>query len=164
MLARAGVGQLTIIDRDFVEESNLQRQSLFSEADARQGLPKAVAAQRALRAVNSEVRVEGIIKDVTWENIDNLCRNTDLIVDGTDNFETRFLINDFAVKYGPAVGLWGLCRQLRRGIRFFDRPTRPASNVSSNSPPNRARLRLATPPASWRPSYMSSPPSRCRRP
>ena len=144
MLARAGVGQLTIIDRDFVEESNLQRQSLFSEADARQGLPKAVAAQRALRAVNSEVRVEGIIKDVTWENIDNLCRNTDLIVDGTDNFETRFLINDFAVKYdlpwvyGACVGSYGVAFAFRPPHTaclqcLFEQPPQPGTTETCDT-------------------------------
>ncbi len=98
MLTRAGIGKLTLIDRDFVEESNLQRQSLFTEQDAYRGLPKAAAAQRALRAINSDVEVKGVIEDVTWQNIDKLCQKCDLIVDGTDNFETRFLINDFAVK------------------------------------------------------------------
>ena len=92
------MGKLTLIDRDFVEESNLQRQSLFTEQDAQRGLPKAAAAQRALRAINSDVEVKGVIEDVTWQNIDKLCQGCDLIVDGTDNFETRFLINDFAVK------------------------------------------------------------------
>jgi adenylyltransferase/sulfurtransferase len=114
MLTRAGIGKLTLIDRDFVEESNLQRQSLFTEADAHQGLPKAAVAERELRAINSDVEVEGVIEDVTWQNIDRLCKGSDLIVDGTDNFETRFLINDFAVKeevpwiYGACVGSYGV--------------------------------------------------------
>ncbi len=114
MLTRAGIGKLTLIDRDFVEESNLQRQSLFTEKDAHQGLPKAAVAERELRAINSDVEVEGVIEDVTCQNIDRLCRDSDLIVDGTDNFETRFLINDFAVKeklpwiYGACVGSYGV--------------------------------------------------------
>ena len=114
MLTRAGIGKLTLIDRDFVEESNLQRQSLFTEKDAQQGLPKAAVAERELRAINSDVEVEGVIEDVTWQNIDRLCRDSDLIVDGTDNFETRFLMNDFAVKekvswiYGACVGSYGV--------------------------------------------------------
>ncbi|MFQ5929161.1 MAG: ThiF family adenylyltransferase [Acidobacteriota bacterium] len=114
MLGRAGVGQLKLIDRDFVEESNLQRQSLFSEEDAKKGLPKAVAAEKALRAINSDVELEGVIQDVTWENIERLCRDAHIIVDGTDNFETRFLINDFCVKqgmpwvYGACVGSYGV--------------------------------------------------------
>ncbi|MEE8460906.1 MAG: ThiF family adenylyltransferase, partial [Acidobacteriota bacterium] len=114
MLTRAGIGKLTLIDRDFVEKSNLQRQSLFTEKDAQQGLPKAAVAARELRAINSDVEIEGVIEDVTWQNIDRLCRDSDLIVDGTDNFETRFLINDFGVKenipwiYGACVGSYGV--------------------------------------------------------
>ncbi|MDA2928832.1 ThiF family adenylyltransferase [Acidobacteria bacterium AH-259-O06] len=114
ILGRAGVGQLKLIDRDFVEESNLQRQSLFSEEDAKKGLPKAVAAEKALRAINSDVELQGVIQDITWENIERLCRDGHIIVDGTDNFETRFLINDFCVKrgmpwiYGACVGSYGV--------------------------------------------------------
>lgn len=97
---RAGVGSLTIVDRDFVEDSNLQRQSLFTEADAKQALPKAVAAERALRAINSEVQVRGVVDDFTFRNAAKLARGAALILDATDNFETRFLINDFAVGTG----------------------------------------------------------------
>src|SRR5205814_1159858 len=113
-LARAGAGQLTIIDRDFVEASNLQRQWLFEEADAEAALPKAVAAQRALARVNSGVRVCGIVADLAPSNIDELLEPADLILDGTDNFETRYLINDYCVSrrrpwiYGAAVGSYGL--------------------------------------------------------
>ena len=99
-VARAGVGSLRIVDRDFVEESNLQRQMLFDEDDARQALPKAVAAERKLRCVNSDVRVEGVVADLTPENAEALLGDCDLILDGTDNFETRCLINDVAVKLG----------------------------------------------------------------
>lgn len=122
MLARAGVGSLTIIDRDFVEESNLQRQGLFAEQDARDGLPKAVAAERALKAINSEVLVRGLVEDVTHENIEALCRGADVIVDGTDNFETRYLINDFCVKhavpwiYGACLGSYGIAFAFRPGL------------------------------------------------
>jgi len=114
MLTRAGVGKLRLMDRDFVEESNLQRQSLFTEQHVTEGVPKAIAAERALRAINSEVAIEGVITDVSWENIEGLCQNHEIIVDGTDNFETRFLINDFAVKhripwvYGACVGSYGV--------------------------------------------------------
>lgn len=114
MLTRAGVGKLTLIDRDFVEESNLQRQSLFTEKDVSDGVPKAAAAEKALRAINSDVEIKGVIKDVTWENIEQLCQGHEVIVDGTDNFETRFLINDLAVKwkipwiYGACVGSYGI--------------------------------------------------------
>ncbi|MBI1748496.1 MAG: ThiF family adenylyltransferase [Acidobacteria bacterium] len=113
-LVRAGVGHVRIIDRDFVEESNLQRQTLFDEADARAGLPKAIAAERRLRQINSSVRVEGIIEDVNPTNILELIAGARIILDATDNFETRFLINDASVKttipwiYGACVGSYGL--------------------------------------------------------
>jgi molybdopterin/thiamine biosynthesis adenylyltransferase len=100
LLARAGVGHLVIIDLDYVESSNLQRQSLFDEADAAESLPKAVAAGRKIAAFNSEVQTTPMVADLTPENIELLLRDTDLILDGTDNFETRYLINDFAVKHG----------------------------------------------------------------
>jgi molybdopterin-synthase adenylyltransferase len=104
------VGRLRIIDRDYVEESNLQRQLLFDEADAAQNLPKAVAAECHLRRLNSDVEVEGVIADIDSLNVEGQARGFDLILDGTDNFETRFLINDAAVKlgipwiYGAVVG------------------------------------------------------------
>src|SRR5258708_27207734 len=99
LLARAGVGNLRIIDRDYVEPSNLQRQVLFDEADAAESLPKAIAATRKISAFNSEIKVEPQVADLTPENIDDLLGQTDLILDATDNFETRYLINDFAVKF-----------------------------------------------------------------
>jgi len=134
MLTRAGIGKLTLIDRDFVEESNLQRQSLFTEKDAHQGLPKAAVAEKKLRAINSDVEVEGVIEDVTCQNIDRLCRDSDLIVDGTDNFETRFLMNDFAVReklpwiYGACVGSYGVAFAFQANHSaclqcLFDQPT-----------------------------------------
>jgi adenylyltransferase/sulfurtransferase len=100
LLARAGVGHLKIIDRDYVEPSNLQRQTLFDEADAAESLPKAVAAARKIAAFNSEVEVKAEVADLTPENTDSLLNPADLILDATDNFETRYLINDFAVKNG----------------------------------------------------------------
>jgi adenylyltransferase/sulfurtransferase len=112
-LVRAGVGRLRIVDRDFVELTNLQRQSLFDEADAAAGTPKAVAAAQKLRAVNSTVSIEPIVADIGPENIGRLCGGVDVILDGTDNFETRFLINDLAVSrglpwvYGGCVGAEG---------------------------------------------------------
>lgn len=99
-LVRAGIGTVRIVDRDYVEESNLQRQVLFDEADARQSLPKAVAAERKLRLINSEVRVEGVIADVDNRNIEELIEGFGVILDACDNFETRFLVNDAAVKLG----------------------------------------------------------------
>jgi molybdopterin-synthase adenylyltransferase len=114
LLVRAGIGHLRILDRDFVESSNLQRQSLFNESDSREALPKAVAAERNLRAINSDVQLEGIVADLTPRNAAELLSGFPLILDGTDNFETRFLINDFAVKtgipwiYAAAVASYGL--------------------------------------------------------
>jgi molybdopterin/thiamine biosynthesis adenylyltransferase len=98
LLARAGVGTLRIIDRDYVEPSNLQRQSLFDEADAAESLPKAIAAARQIAAFNSQIVVEPKVADLTSGNIEGLLDDVQLILDGTDNFETRYLINDFAVK------------------------------------------------------------------
>jgi molybdopterin/thiamine biosynthesis adenylyltransferase len=114
LLVRAGIGRLRIIDRDFVETSNLQRQTLFDEADAREALPKAVAAEKKLRTINSGVQVEGIVGDINPRNISELLSGFPLILDGTDNFETRFLVNEFAVKtgtpwiYAAAVASYGL--------------------------------------------------------
>jgi molybdopterin/thiamine biosynthesis adenylyltransferase len=99
MLVRAGVGRVRIVDRDFVETSNLQRQMLFDEDDVARQLPKAVAAAEKLRRANSQVEVEAVVADVEPGNVEELCRGFDVIVDGTDNFETRFLINDVSVKH-----------------------------------------------------------------
>lgn len=113
LLARAGVGTIRIIDRDYVEPSNLQRQTLFDEADARESLPKAIAAARRIAAFNSQVVVEPKVADLTPENIESLLEGVQLILDGTDNFETRYLVNDYAVKagvpwiYAAAVGSYG---------------------------------------------------------
>jgi len=113
-LARAGVGTITIIDRDYVEPSNLHRQWLFEESDAAEALPKAVAAERRLARLNSQVCARGIVADLTASNVDDLLGAASVILDGTDNFETRYLINDFAVSrgipwiYGAAVGSYGL--------------------------------------------------------
>ena len=100
LLARAGVGRLRIIDRDYVEPSNLQRQILFDEADAAESLPKAVAAARKIAAFNSDVQTKAEVADLTPENVQELLADADLILDATDNFETRYLINDFSVKHG----------------------------------------------------------------
>jgi len=110
LLARAGVGTIRIIDRDYVEPSNLQRQTLFDESDARESLPKAIAAARRIAAFNSQILVEPQVADLTPENIEPLLQGAHLILDGTDNFETRYLVNDYAVKsgvpwiYAAAVG------------------------------------------------------------
>ena len=114
LLVRAGVGSLRIIDRDFVEMSNLQRQALFEESDARESLPKAVAAERRLRAINSDAKIEGLVSDLTSKNARELLSGFSLILDGTDNFESRLLINDAALAlgvpwiYAAAVGSYGL--------------------------------------------------------
>jgi adenylyltransferase/sulfurtransferase len=112
LLARAGVGRLTLIDRDFVEPSNLQRQTLFDEDDARASLPKAEAARRHLERINSSVRVHAHVADLVPENVEELLRAADVVLDGTDNFETRYLINDLCVRegvpwiYAAAVGAY----------------------------------------------------------
>jgi molybdopterin/thiamine biosynthesis adenylyltransferase len=114
LLARAGVGTIRIIDRDYVEASNLQRQTLFDESDARESLPKAIAAARRIAAFNSHIVVEPQVADLIPENIESLLQGSDLILDGTDNFETRYLVNDYAVKnglpwiYAAAVGSYGV--------------------------------------------------------
>lgn len=121
LLVRAGIGQIRILDRDFVEPSNLQRQVLFNEDDAREALPKAVAAERKLRTINSDVRVEGIVVDLNAKNVDELLGGFPLILDGTDNFETRLLVNDFAVKtrtpwiYAAGVASYGVTMTIRPG-------------------------------------------------
>ena len=112
-LVRAGVGHVRIVDRDFIEPSNLQRQVLFDENDIAQNLPKAEAAARKLGAINSSVHVEPVVADIDRTNILELCQDADLILDGTDNFEIRYLINDVAVKlgkpwvYGGSIGSHG---------------------------------------------------------
>lgn len=122
LLVRAGVGYVRIIDRDFVEPSNLQRQTLFDESDAAQALPKAVAAERQLLSINSSVAVEGVVADLSPKNTEDLLGGVQLLLDGTDNFETRFLINDFAVKsglpwiYAAAVASYGLTMTIRPGL------------------------------------------------
>jgi molybdopterin-synthase adenylyltransferase len=114
LLARAGVGTLRLIDRDYVEESNLQRQALYTEEDVRSGLPKAEAARRHLLAANSGISIEAFVADLNPDSADELLAGADVILDGTDNFETRFLINDFAVRdgipwiYGAAVASYGI--------------------------------------------------------
>jgi adenylyltransferase/sulfurtransferase len=113
-LARAGVGRITIIDRDYVEPSNLHRQWLFEESDAADALPKAAAAERHIARLNSGVEARGIVADLTPSNVGGLLGGADVILDGTDNFETRYRINDFAISrcipwiYGAAVGSYGL--------------------------------------------------------
>ena len=121
--SRARVWELIrIIDRDYVEPSNLQRQTLFDEADARESLPKAVAAARRIAAFNSQIVVEPKVADLTPENVEEMLEGAELILDGTDNFETRYLVNDYAVKigvpwiYAAAVGSYGVTLNVVPGV------------------------------------------------
>ncbi|MEF7556450.1 thiazole biosynthesis adenylyltransferase ThiF [Bacillus thuringiensis] len=114
MFVRAGVGTVTIVDRDYVDWSNLQRQQLYAESDVENNLPKAVAAKKRLEEINSEVRVKALVQDVTAEELEELVTNVNVMIDATDNFETRFIMNDIAQKYsipwiyGACVGSYGL--------------------------------------------------------
>ncbi|MGG0240818.1 thiazole biosynthesis adenylyltransferase ThiF [Bacillus rhizoplanae] len=114
MLVRAGIGKVTIVDRDYIDWSNLQRQQLYCEEDVRNNLPKAVAAKRRLQAINSGVVVEAYVQDVTAEELEEFVTGVDLIIDATDNFETRFIVNDISQKhsvpwiYGACIGSYGL--------------------------------------------------------
>ncbi len=120
-LARAGVGRLKIVDRDVVELTNLQRQVLFEESDAESGAPKAVAAAEKLRRINSQITIEPFVSDLNHHNILDFVDGVDLILDGTDNFETRFLINDAAVSrripwvYGGCIGASGQTQTILPG-------------------------------------------------
>jgi adenylyltransferase/sulfurtransferase len=121
LLARAGVGTIRIVDRDYVEPSNLQRQTLFDESDARESLPKAVAAAKRIAAFNSQIVVEPRVADLTPANAEVLLEGAELILDGTDNFETRLLVNDAAISmnipwiYAAAVGSYGVTMTVRPG-------------------------------------------------
>ena len=114
LLARAGVGSLTLIDRDFVEESNLQRQVLFDETDAREALPKAEAARRKIAAFNSEIELRAEVADLVPANIHELLQEAQIVLDATDNFETRYLLNDYSIEqhkpwiYAAAVGAYAV--------------------------------------------------------
>ncbi|MGH0594692.1 thiazole biosynthesis adenylyltransferase ThiF [Bacillus pretiosus] len=114
IFVRAGVGTVTIVDRDYVDWSNLQRQQLYAESDVENNLPKAVAAKKRLAEINREVRVKALVQDVTAEELEELVTNVDVMIDATDNFETRFIVNDIAQKhsipwiYGACVGSYGL--------------------------------------------------------
>jgi molybdopterin-synthase adenylyltransferase len=120
-LARGGVGHLRIVDRDFIELNNLQRQLLFDEQDIAEGLPKAEAARRKLSRINSAITVEGIVADVTPDNILDLLEGADLAMDGADNFETRFLLNDACVQLGlpwvytGVIASYGMTMTIRPG-------------------------------------------------
>ena len=114
MLARAGIGTLTLVDRDYVEWSNLQRQQLYGEEDVRKKLPKAIAAKQRLQQINSEITINSLVADVHGLNIEEIIKDHSVIVDATDNFETRLIVNDAAVKegipfiFGACVSSYGL--------------------------------------------------------
>jgi molybdopterin-synthase adenylyltransferase len=142
-LVRAGVGRVRVIDRDFIEYHNLQRQVLFTERDIGENLPKATAAERHLREANSAVEVEGVVADFSRTNAESLVEGADVIVDGLDNFETRFLVNDVALKrgipwvYGGAIGSWGMTAVFLAGGR-------PCFRCVVNSPPTGGTLTCDT--------------------
>lgn len=139
-LARAGVGVLRIADRDFVEFSNLQRQTMFTESDARERLPKAIACAKHIREINSEVKVEPEIVDVNHSNIERLIEKCDVVLDGTDNFATRYLINDACVKhnvnwiYGAAVGSYGVTMTIRPKVTPCLRCVFPEAPPAASAP------------------------------
>jgi len=122
LMVRSGVGCVKIIDRDFIEECNLQRQTLFDEDDISNNLPKAIAAKKKLQKINSNITIEATVAEINPSNIDSNLHDTDLIIDGTDNFETRFLINDYCVKnaipwiYGACIGSIGITMSIIPGV------------------------------------------------
>jgi len=122
-MVRAGVGRVRLIDRDIVEESNLQRQTLFTESDAATLRPKALAAKARLSTVNSDVVIDARVEDLNWDNARDLLEDIDLILDGTDNFDTRYVLNDLSIEtripwiYGACVGSYGLVLPVLRGER-----------------------------------------------
>jgi adenylyltransferase/sulfurtransferase len=140
MLARAGVGRLRLIDRDFIEESNLHRQIMFEERDVADRLPKAVAAAARINRFNSEIEVDAVVKDVNYSNVEELISEADIVLDGTDNYETRFLINDAAVKsgkpwvYGAAVSSYGAQMTIRPRVTPCLRCVFPEMPAPGTSP------------------------------
>jgi len=138
LLTRMGVGRLVLVDRDFVAPSNLPRQALFDECDVADNLPKVVAAQRKLTAINWAVRVEAHVSHLTFRNIADLATGADIILDGADNFETRMLVNDYAIHtgtpwiYGAVLGATGLSMSVLPGLTpclrcVFEEPPEPGA-------------------------------------
>ncbi len=152
MLARAGVGHLIIVDRDFIELTNLQRQVLFDEQDVADAIPKAEAARRKIAKINSQVKVTAIVDDINYTNIEQYASGADIIVDGVDNFETRYLANDFAVKYGipyvygGAVGTVGMAYAILPHTLGGTAPWETVSGGSKATPCFRCIFDEAPPP------------------
>src|SRR4051812_4800908 len=134
-LVRAGVGFVRVVDRDFIETHNLQRQILFDEQDVADNLPKAEAAARKLRKINSTVTIEPIVTDIDHTNIERLVSDVDLILDGTDNFETRYLINDAAVKLGKPWIFGGVIGSEGQTMTILPGETPCIRCVIEDSPP-----------------------------
>jgi molybdopterin-synthase adenylyltransferase len=134
-LVRAGVGHIRIVDRDFIETHNLQRQILFDEQDVADNLPKAEAAARKLRRINSQISIEAVVTDIDHTNILDLVSDADLILDGTDNFETRYLINDAAVKLGKPWIFGGVIGSEGQTMTIFPGQTPCIRCVIESSPP-----------------------------
>lgn len=137
LLARAGVGHLVIIDRDFIEMTNLQRQTLFDEQDVAEAVPKAEAARRRLRKINSDVRVTAIVDDLNRTNIERYASDADVVVDGLDNFEGRYLVNDFCVKHGIAYVYGGAVGTV--GAAFAILPHTPGGDAPWETLPDGSR-------------------------
>jgi molybdopterin/thiamine biosynthesis adenylyltransferase len=152
LLARAGVGHLVIIDRDFIEVSNLQRQVLFDEQDVAAALPKAEAAKRRLERINSQVKVTAILDDLNHGNMARYAAEANILVDGLDNFETRYLANDFSVKhgvpyvYGAAVGTAGMSYAILPHTKAGDAPWETTTVGSRATPCFRCLFEQAPPP------------------
>jgi adenylyltransferase/sulfurtransferase len=140
LLARAGVGRLRLIDRDFIEESNLQRQIMFEERDVADRLPKAVAAAARISRINSDIKADPVVTDVNYTNVEELISDADVVLDGTDNFEVRYLLNDAAVKldkpwvYGAAVGAYGVQMTIRPRLTPCLRCVFPEAPAPGTSP------------------------------
>ncbi len=175
LLARSGVGTLRIVDRDYVESSNLQRQTLFDEADARESVPKAVAAMRQIGRFNSQIVVESQVADLTPANAEALLGGVDLILDGTDNFETRYLINDYAVKnsvawiYVAAVGSYGVTMNILPGqtaclaCLFPDSPRSTVDTCETSGILNSAVNLVASVAATEAMKFLVGAPEKMRR-
>lgn len=139
LLCRAGVGRIRIVDRDVVEWTNLQRQSLFDTEDARNEVSKAEAAVRRLKQINDGVQIDAEVADVTAENIESILRGADLVIDATDNFGVRFLLNDWALETGTAW-VHGGCVGAAGQVRLFDGNDRPCFRCLVPSPPPRGAV------------------------